>query len=98
MRLPAIVFICFVVAGTLLLLAVGSPGQALGSWLGPLYLLVTAGNSWKDVVASCVLTALLASVGVWAINRPTLIGCAAAVVAVILWFVLGSFFVRQFAL
>ncbi len=98
MRRPAIVFICLVVAGTLLLLAVGSRGQALGSWLGPLYLLVAAGNSWKDVVASCVLTTLLASTGVWAINRPSVLSCAAAVVAVIVWFALGSFFVKQFAL
>jgi len=98
MRRPAIVFICFVVAGSLLLLAVGSSGQALGCWLGPLYLLVAAGNTWKDVVASCVMTALLVVTGVWAINRPTVLSCAAAVVAVIVWFVLGSFFVRQFAL
>ncbi len=98
MRRPTIVFICFVVASTLLLLAVGSPGQTLGSWLGPLYLLVAAGNSWKDVVASLVLMALLASAGVWAINRPGVLSCAAAVVAVIVWFALGSFFVKQFVL
>ena len=89
-------FIAAAVVVAIALVALGSKFPRLGVILGPLYLMVV-GTSWVDVIVSCVLSAVLVSTGIWAVNRPSALSYLAVVVAMVLWASLGWFFMKVYA-